>query len=91
MNNNYLIVSYNITGSKAKRVAFEDKINTYGTWAMLNKNTYILVTTQGAEKVRNFLMQEMDHGDEIFVGALSGQMAWSLDEEISEWIRKNIK
>lgn len=88
---NYYIITFHIPGAKSRLDAFNRKIRTYGTWAKLTDNTYIIITNQSAEQVRNFLMSDAKTNDLCFVGTLIGQMAWNLPEEVAIWIRNNIR
>lgn len=68
------------------------RIKSYGTWARLGGSEYIIVSTQTAVQIRDYLNGAIDDNDSLFVGTLIAPAAWhGMTEEVSNWIRNNLQ
>lgn len=67
------------------------RIKSYGTWARLGESSYIIVSTNSAVQIRDYLNDAIDNNDRLFVGTLIAPAAWNgMSEEVSNWIVNNL-
>lgn len=84
------IVTYNINAPLRLR-RLQNMIQREAGWARLNANTYIVDSDDSAVQLRDRLKGVLVNGDSLFVGELHSPTAWiGLNEEVSNWIRKNM-
>jgi hypothetical protein len=68
------------------------RIKSYGTWARLGGSEYIIISTQTAVQIRDYLVGALDYNDSLFVGTLIAPAAWrGMSEQVSNWILNNLK
>lgn len=54
-------------------------------------SVWIIITSQGAIQIRDFLSPCLDSNDKLFVGKLSGEAAWTgYRAQITEWLKKHL-
>lgn len=86
------IVSYDLVapGKNYERVI--GKIKQNHAWARLGGSAYIVISDQTPADLRNAISADMDANDKLFVGAVGAPAAWiGLTDEVSEWLKKNLK
>lgn len=68
------------------------RIKSYGTWARLGGSDYVIISTQTAVQIRDYLSGAIDYNDSIFVGTLMAPAAWNgMTDEVSNWLRNNLQ
>ena len=69
-----------------------DALKAYGTWWHHLDSTWIIVTNDTAETVRDNLMRYLDENDEILVAVLSAPAAWyGFNDKGSNWLSNNLE
>lgn len=85
------IITYDLNKSGQNYNKLEETIKAYGAWAKIATTTFIIVTTESSEQIRNKLRATIDSNDKLFVAKLSGEAAWNgITQKIGEWLRNNI-
>ncbi len=85
------IITYDLNKTGQNYESLEKAIKAYGTWAKIATTTYIIVSSSNSESIRNNLKQYIDNNDELFVGRLNGEAAWSgLSDETGSWLKENL-
>lgn len=66
-------------------------IKSYGTfWSCLD-STWLIVTTESAEEIREHLQRFIDANDELLVAALTGEASWiGFTTDCSNWIEEHL-
>ncbi|WP_431220561.1 hypothetical protein [Leifsonia xyli] len=86
------LITYDLNSPGQKYEKLSEKIKAYGTYVKLMESTWMVsgysLTAQG---IYDNLSPVLDKNDNIFVVNVSGQdrQGW-LDQEIWDWIRKNV-
>lgn len=85
------IITYELYKQGQNYEKLIQRIKSYGTWARLGGSEYIVISTQSAVEIRDYLSIVIDNNDSIFVGTLIAPAAWNgMTEEVSNWIRNNL-
>lgn len=85
------IITYDLNSLGQNYQDLERAIKAYGTYKKIATTTYIIVTNESSSEIRDYLKQYIDSNDELFVGKLSGQGAWTgLSNDISNWLKQNL-
>ena len=85
------IVSYDLNTPGQKYECLTDKLKAYGTYWHMQGSVWIIVSEDNATEIRDNLKTCLDSNDELFVGALSGEAAWSgYGSEISKWLKDHL-
>jgi len=64
----------------------------YSNWWHCLDSTWIIVTNDSAEAVRNNLQRYIDQNDKILVAAIGAPGAWrGFDKECGNWLLTNLK
>lgn len=85
-----LIVSHDLRGhdeTSTEYAALIEAIKAYGTWGKLTLSTWIIVTEDSAESVRDHLASFMDSDDRLFVCPLARGAAWRNLIASSDWVK----
>lgn len=72
---------------------YEDLISAikeYSKWARVTESTWIIVTDDSCETIRNNLVQHIDTNDRLFVAKLSGEAAWRNVKCKNDWLKENL-
>ena len=89
---NTYIISYDLVSAGQNYEALLQKIRSYSSWARLSGSAYIVATDETAIQVRDKLRAVLDNNDKLFVGVVAAPAAWiGLGDEVSQWIRNNLK
>lgn len=86
------MVSYDLVspGKNYERVLAIVKDNP--GWARLGGSAYIVLSDRSPSEIRDAIKVAMDTNDKLFVGAIGAPAAWvGLGDEVSEWLKKNLK
>lgn len=65
-------------------------IKSYGTWAKINKSSWIVSTSETSVNIRNKLRAYTDSNDKLFVAKLTGAAAWTKCDCSDEWLKSNL-
>lgn len=85
------IITYDLNKAGQDYESLESAIKAYGTWAKIATTTYVIVSSDSASDIRDYLKGQIDKNDELFVGKLSGEAAWSgLGDKVSTWLKENL-
>jgi CRISPR/Cas system-associated endoribonuclease Cas2 len=85
------IITYDLNRAGQNYESLNKAIQSYGTWAKIATTTYVVISSDSAENIRNNLQQYIDNNDELFVGKLNGEAAWyGLSDKISSWLQTNL-
>jgi len=80
-------ISYDLRSPGRDYEPLRKAIKSYGTWCHPLESTWLVVTSDTAEAVRNRLVPCLDSNDGILVTALTGEAAWlGLSDEVSQWL-----
>ena len=89
-----LIVTYSLTHSvlfNNREEKLTEKITKY-TYARLAKNAYLIISTAEPVEVRDYLIQGLINGDQLYVGIANAPAAWTgLPSDVSDWIKNNLQ
>jgi hypothetical protein len=85
---------YQISYDLRKQRNYSDlykRIHSYGTYCHPFESSWLIVTNQGAEQVRDFLLQAIDRNDCLLVTRLQGEAAWKrLGDKLSQWLKNQL-
>jgi CRISPR/Cas system-associated endoribonuclease Cas2 len=85
------IVSYDLHVSGQNYECIVKKLESYGTHWHMQRSVWIIITSQSAIQIRDFLSPCLDSNDKLFVGKLSGEAAWTgYRAQITEWLKKHL-
>ena len=91
MNKAY-IVSYDLSSPGRNYEEVHKAIKIYSGWAKLGGSSYIVLTTDSAAAVRDNIASALDLNDSLFVGSINAPAAWTgLSDEVSDWLKNNLK
>jgi RNase P/RNase MRP subunit p30 len=83
-------VSYDLRGREESSERYPeliDAIKGYGYWGKLMLSTWIVVTEQSAEEIRNHLEPFLQKDDRIFVGPVGKPAAWRNLIADNDWMK----
>lgn len=84
-------ISYDLRKSRDYAALYE-RIEQYGDYARVLESFWVVVTTQSAEQVRDYLAAALDGDDGLLVTRLSGEAAWrGLDNNVSNWLKQRLE
>ena len=84
------IIGYDLIGERDYDSLYK-AIRSYRTYARILESQWVIVTSQSAVEVRNYLLRYMDDNDRLFVGKLAKDAAWHNlvpEEEGNKWLCK---
>jgi len=83
-------ISYDLRNQRNYPALYE-KIKSYGTYAHALESSWVIVTSQSAEQVRDSILSVMDSNDELLVTRLQGEAAWqNLTSELTHWLKSEL-
>ncbi len=86
------IVTYDLKEPGQRYDDLIAKIKNYGSWAKLGYSCFLISTNDTVVQVRDRLKEVLDANDKLYVGQASSPAAWSnLPEDVSNWIKSNLK
>ena len=84
-------VSYDLRKQRNYDALYE-RIKSYGSWCHALESSWVIVTTQSASQIRDYLKGAMDQDDGLLVTRLQGEAAWyGLDGERSNWLKQQLE
>ena len=83
------IVNYDLRNSRDYNSLY-NAIKSYGTYAHILDSCWAIVTTQNAQEVRDFLKQEIDSDDGLFVVKSGKEAAWININCTSQWLKDQL-
>ena len=87
-----MIVTYDLMNPGQNYEALLKRIREYQKWAKLGYSTFLIATEQTPVQVRDYLGQAIDRYDKLYVGVAVAPAAWQgMTDEVSNWIRSNLK
>ena len=87
-----MIVTYDLMNPGQNYEALLKRIRGYKSWAKLGYSAFLLATEQTPVQVRDYLSQAKDKNDKLYVSVTVAPAAWQgLTDEVSNWIRSNLK
>jgi hypothetical protein len=87
----YIIV-FDLKAPLLNKNSVIEGIHSAKTWAKISDNVYIISTVLSAEQIRDALLKLLYQNDKIYVTLLGNTSAWyGLDQDVSDWIRKQQK
>ena len=85
------IITYDLMQQGQNYTCLTTRLKAYGTWCHLQGSVWIIVTTQSAAQVRDYLRACLDANDRLFVGRLSGEAAWTSHGKVmGDWLLANL-
>ena len=91
---NQFIIIFELKEEKSnKRVEVRDRIRELKKFAFLTKYSCLVWTDKSPSEVRDFIKQNLNSGDIIFVSKVSSPAAWlnSVGQDVTDYIQKNLK
>ncbi len=89
---NTYIVTYDLKNPGQNYEALIKIIHSYSAWARLGDSAYVITSKLNAASVRDKLIKVLDNNDKLFVGKVNAPAAWyGLSEEVSDWLKTNLK
>ena len=61
-------------------------IQSYGSWAKINRSCWIIKTEQNAVQIRDYLSPFIDKNDLLFICQFSNWASLNFRKEITDWI-----
>ena len=88
---NRLLVTYDLVGEERsddyRRLG--ERLRAYGTYAIVEYSTWLVLTSASARAVRDDLAAYLDADDRLFVAALTGETAWlHLSDAVKDWLHR---
>lgn len=83
------IINYDLRNQRNYDSLYE-AIKSYNTWAHILESCWVVVTTQSAEELRNYLQNHLDSDDGIFVIKSGIEAAWANINCKGEWLQNNL-
>lgn len=84
------IIEYDLRQPGRDYDALYKTIKDYGTWAHVTESTWFIKTDETCAQVRDKLWKLMDGNDRLFVGELTGNVAWHNTICKSQFLKDNI-
>jgi hypothetical protein len=85
------VITYDLNKAGQNYEALEKAIKSYNAWAKIATTTFVIRSDNNSNGIRDHLKSQMDANDELFVGKLSGEGAWSgLGEKVSQWLKDHL-
>lgn len=85
------VITYDLNKAGQNYEALEKAIKSYNAWAKIATTTFVIRSDNSSNGIRDHLKAQMDANDELFVGKLSGEGAWSgLGEKVSQWLKDHL-
>lgn len=87
------VISYDLKSPGRNYSELYRRIKSYSGWAHIVESTWAVVSTQTSVQVRDYLSSALDSNDRLFVGVLRAPAAWtdSIPDEVSRWLKRNLK
>lgn len=83
------IVAYDLHEEGQNYNCLHKKLKAYPTHWHMQGSVWIVSTDETAKQIRDHLKPCLDKNDDLFVGKLSGEAAWSgYSGDVSEWLKK---
>jgi hypothetical protein len=90
MNMNAIIIVLELTYQAFPQELISQKIRSYGNWARIASNAYLIKTSHTPVQIRDQLVPLLGGADKIFVGSCPVPSAWhGQPEDVSKWILQN--
>ena len=83
------VISYDLNKAGQNYSCLTQKIRGYGTYCKLGGSAWLIRSAQSAVKIRDNLGGCLDTNDQLFVGLLEGEAAWTgYTTDVSNWIKE---
>ena len=84
-------ISYDLRKQRNYDALYE-RIKSYDNWCHALESSWVIVTSQSASQIRDYLKGAMDQDDGLLVTRLQGEAAWyGLDLERSNWLMQQLE
>lgn len=84
-------ISYDLRKQRNYDALYE-RLKSYGTWCHALESSWVIVTTQSAVQIRDYLSQALDRDDGLLVTRLQGEAAWAgLGSEVTNWLKQQLE
>lgn len=82
------IVAYDLHKQGQNYSCITQKLESYSAYWHMQGSVWIVVSDKKATEIRDSLKACLDSNDDLFVGRLSGEAAWSgYGSEVTEWLK----
>lgn len=86
---NTYIITYDLSDPGQDYNALIETIKGYGTRAKIQQSVWLIVTSDSATEIRDYLKQYLDENDKLFVAKVSAPAAWfGCEQSITDWLMK---
>ena len=86
------IVNYDLNQTGQNYNCLIKKLESYPTYWHMQDSSWIIISNDKVETIRNNLISCLDSNDELFIGKLSGTAAWAgYGDEINKWIKNVLR
>lgn len=88
---NTYIITYDLSDPGQDYNALIERIEGYGTWAKIQQSVWLIVTSDTATEIRDYLKQYLDENDKLFVAKVSAPAAWfGYQQSVTDWLIKHL-
>lgn len=84
------IVTYDLCAPGKDYKDLINAIKSYPGWAKITESSWLIISDDSCEKIRDNLLNNMDINDRIFVATLTGEAAWQNVICGSDYLKKNL-
>lgn len=84
------LISYDLCEPGQNYEKLIDAIKDYGTYAKINKSSWIVTSDISSIDIRNKLKSCLDSNDKLFVAKLTGQAAWTKCDCSDQWLKSHL-
>jgi hypothetical protein len=86
------IVSYDLIEPGQRYDDLINLIKQEKVWAKLGGSAYLIESSMTAVELRDRYKEVLDGNDKLYVGAVTTPAAWyGLSDQVSEWIKNNLR
>ena len=71
------VISYDLCAPGRNYDDLYKAIKSYGVWAHITESTWFIKTDESCVVIRDKFLRQMDNNDRLFVGELTGIVAWN--------------
>lgn len=83
------VVTYDLMRQGQNYEGITKRLQSYPTHWHVQQSVWIVVTTQNASTIRDYLAATLDANDKLIVARLSNEAAWTgYDASVSQWLKQ---
>ena len=76
--------------SLSDKTGLENAIKSYGTWAKLTLNSWVVVCEKPAKDIRDHIFSNLAQGDRLVVVRSGTEAAWRNPIASNKWLKDNL-